>query len=805
MFFTPKTPKVLHRGLTKSQKDKLYNLLRQKNYEGEFMKEIVKISDNREKLSVKEVFIAALSHFLVSVCGFAATKGIVLKGLLPFGMSFIAGCSAVYTPAAAIGVFIGYFIPAVGSGGFKYLAALFAILSIKLLLSNYKKIITNEAFLSFITLLASFFTNAATFKLSGGNAVSLVSEGLIAAIGTYFVSRSFKIFSKDIAGLAPDELSSVLIVINILLLGLNTINPLGVSLGKILSVMLILTASKYGGIISGAISGITVAFTNVLSGGNGTLGVSLAVAGLFCGVFASLGKYAQVFAFTVISFIGIVCSGEYLFVSAVITETVLGAILFLILPRNASIYLCKIFSAYPKVSVPHGIKKSMSMRLNVASNALKDVCETVEQVGDELSKINSPDFGSVINAIEAEACASCKLRIHCWEKKRDDTVNGILEITKAVKQGIINPENETTQEFKGRCLRLSSVGNASYRKYSDYASKIAAENRIDEVRSVVSDQFEGMSVMLKEMAKDFEMQDRFDSAAAENAAAALKNININVDECSSSIDRFGRMTIELKLKKTPDIVINKSHIMKLVSLACERNFDVPTVSEVGGEIYITIHERAEIRVDFGVSQTSADDNKMCGDAYKFFNDNKGHFVMVLSDGMGTGGRAAVDGAMASGLMARLLKAGFGYNCSLKILNSSMLFKSTDESLATIDIASVDLHTGAVELYKAGAAPTIVRRSGKTGKAESNSLPAGILRQIGFDKATIKCKIGDIIVLVSDGATNEGTDWIRAEVEAWRDGTAQNLADRICTCAIRRKNEKRRDDITVMCAILEKAL
>jgi stage II sporulation protein E len=179
--------------------------------------------------------------------------------------------------------------------------------------------------------------------------------------------------------------------------------------------------------------------------------------------------------------------------------------------------------------------------------------------------------------------------------------------------------------------------------------------------------------------------------------------------------------------------------------------------------------------------------------------------MMISDGMGTGGRAAVDGAMASGLMARLLKTGFGYNCSLKLLNSSMLFKSTDESLATMDIASIDLHTGTLELYKAGAAPTIVRRSGKTGKAESTSLPIGILRDVSFDKATVKCKIGDIVVLMSDGATTEGTDWIREEIEAWQDGTAQDLSDRLCLCARRRTTEKRKDDITVMCAILEKAL
>ena len=238
---------------------------------------------------------------------------------------------------------------------------------------------------------------------------------------------------------------------------------------------------------------------------------------------------------------------------------------------------------------------------------------------------------------------------------------------------------------------------------------------------------------------------------------------------------------------------------------CERDFDIPNVSEVGGEVYIALTEHAVYKIDIGVEQIAANGSNMCGDAYKYFNDGKGHFIMILSDGMGTGGRAAVDGAMASGLMSRLIKAGFGYNCSLRILNSSMLFKSTDESLATVDIASIDLFTGQTMLYKAGAAPTIVRRSGKTGKAESTSLPAGILREIGFDRATVKCKAGDIVVLMSDGAIGSGTDWIRAEIEAWRDGSAQNLAAHLCECAKRRRNTPHDDDITVMVSIINKTV
>jgi hypothetical protein len=59
--------------------------------------------------------------------------------------------------------------------------------------------------------------------------------------------------------------------------------------------------------------------------------------------------------------------------------------------------------------------------------------------------------------------------------------------------------------------------------------------------------------------------------------------------------------------------------------------------------------------------------------------------------------------------------------------------------------------------------------------------------------------------MSDGVTSEGTDWIRAEIESWRDGSAQDLSEHLCLCAKRRLGDKKQDDITVMCAILEKAV
>ena len=128
------------------------------------MKEIVKISSDVKNFTVKELLIAGIGHFFVALAGFAATKAVVLDKLIPFGLSFLAGSSLTFTPTAAIGVFLGYFIPAIGNGGFRYIAALFAILAVKLMLTGYKKLVANPYFLTLISLLASFLTSAVVLK-----------------------------------------------------------------------------------------------------------------------------------------------------------------------------------------------------------------------------------------------------------------------------------------------------------------------------------------------------------------------------------------------------------------------------------------------------------------------------------------------------------------------------------------------------------------------------------------------------------------------------------------------------------------
>ena len=216
-------------------------------------------------------------------------------------------------------------------------------------------------------------------------------------------------------------------------------------------------------------------------------------------------------------------------------------------------------------------------------------------------------------------------------------------------------------------------------------------------------------------------------------------------------------------------------------------------------------EKAAYTLAWGGAQRSCGQSRLCGDCYEQLTDGRGNGYIVLSDGMGSGGAAAVDSAMTTGLLCRLIQAGVGFDAALKMVNSALLVKSGEESLATIDVTQIDLYTGRADFYKAGAAPTFVVKSGRTGYVESTSLPAGILRGVSFEKSTIGLREGDMVVMVSDGVTATGVDWIPSVIDQYRAAGVEEVCRQLVQTAFDRRMDGREDDISAAGFLLEKGV
>lgn len=757
------------------------------------MKELIKNFKNFSLGLTGDIKSSVITQISVGILGVMFSRAAVNGALLPFGISILAAVPCYYIPAAAIGSFLGYFFPAISGGGFRYIASLLAVLTVRLLLSGFKSVGKSAFFSSLIAFLSLAVTAPA---VNGKSPAELAAETLLAAGGTFFLKAAFKGIKHRKSGFSPEELSAFLVSFSIFLCSIGTLKFFGIHLYIILGVFLILSAAKFGGPSVSVGAGISAALAVFLTNRDISVSLVLVIVGLCAGGFKVYGKW-------VISLVGIAASlvgqavADNSLHPAFLIETVAGAALFLCLPKGSGAVIGKYLSFYPAVTVQSDLKKLIKIKLLDAADALSDVKNTVNEVSNRLSVINAPDFSGMMGEIENTACSGCKLRIHCWESRKGQTADAVTAVIEADKKGESNPLEFIGDEFKTRCLKSGSFVSNVRSVYGKYSKSLAVENRAKEVRDVVSEQFEGISLMLKETADEISRAERFDRGFALSAASALKNLDIIPSEAVCRIDKFGRKQIKIKAASDKDTVINKMQILKAAQNALECDFSPPLVTVKDKDIFITLNEAERYTVETGAYQISAGGNSMCGDSYKIFTDGSGRFFAVLSDGMGTGGAAAVDSALSSGLVTRLIKSGIGLDSALKIINSSMLFKSTNESTATLDIVCTDLFTGQTEIYKAGAAPTVIKRGYKTVAVSGKSLPIGILSDVHFDKATVKLRAGDTVVMMSDGASGDGIEWIKREAELSGETSAECLAESIALAARRRRSDGHEDDITVL--------
>lgn len=325
--------------------------------------------------------------------------------------------------------------------------------------------------------------------------------------------------------------------------------------------------------------------------------------------------------------------------------------------------------------------------------------------------------------------------------------------------------------------------------------------KTNQIRMVASDQFYSISGMLDDLAQEFNEAEIFDSNASAKIRRALGEYDIYPSNISAIEDKFGRMRVEILVSSNTK-GLNNPRLKTEIGKICSRYFDNGKITSFKNDTILAFTERPCYKLSVGFAQHSAE-GKLCGDTVKIINDNKGHSILIISDGMGKGSRAALDGAMGAGLLSRLLNAGFGFDSSLKVINSALLVKSNDESLATLDIANIDLFTGKCEIFKAGAPASFIVKNGSITKCELTSMPAGILRGIEFAKRTAVLGINDSILLMSDGITDLGEEWINSIIKETSELLPQQCADTILQMALQKSEGKKMDDMSIIFARLER--
>jgi len=461
-----------------------------------------------------------------------------------------------------------------------------------------------------------------------------------------------------------------------------------------------------------------------------------------------------------------------------------------------------------------------ALQLARTAGALRKVGEYVNEVSQGLEQLQDLPEQSICVGAQEALCARCPEAEYCHGDHAYGTADFYARSTKLLRKGgeLSLERLAQTRRDCGLSLPCRSPGalrEAILRSYDIYAAKQSREQAESGLRRAAAAQFESLSGLMEEVGAQLTRQKGIEEQAAQAARRVLADHGFKSRQVlcvrDSGTDNAAVLTATVRPEGDHSSL---EALTKALSRATGIRFAPPEAApqgEMASEgTLLTFAQQPLYQLRTGAVQMSSSRSEYCGDYFDCFSDGRGREVLVVSDGMGTGGRAAVDSALATEIFSVLTRSGISFAGAVGVANQALLLKSCEETLATIDAAGVNLYTGEVEFCKAGGAASYLRRRGKASRVELSALPAGILRDIRPAQHRAVLESGDILVMVSDGVLCGQEDWLCAEIEPWQ-GSMQALAEHLATLAVQRRENgpdgllgrgsEREDDLTVVCAQL----
>lgn len=628
----------------------------------------------------------------------------------------------------------------------------------------------------------------------------LLAETLLSAGGAYFFAAVFLIGKEKRIPFQPDlrELVSLCLVGSVFLLGLSGISVGIVLPGHIAAVVLVLLCGQYGGVAAGGICG-TVCGAVLALGDAVLVPGAFALAGVLAGVFGKMGKFSGTVAFILTN--AICCFAGNMTSATVLglLEVAMGSLIFMLLPEGWTKGVAAWFADGREDVQSGGLRHSIAMRLDFSAKALRQMSDSVQKVSDKLDKLHSPTLSDVYQRASDRVCKSCARRSLCWNTAFARTMDAFNNLTPSLQKYHRVSMEHFPVEFSYQCGKPALLLRAINEEYEDFLLNESARQRLHELRAAVNVQFNGISDMLEDLAVEYENVRYFEREAQDKIEEYLEKEGLRETEVACWTDRWNRMTVELRGDDKERGMAVRPEVVRKMGEICQRNFSAPCVTTAMEQYRMVLSQQAVLTAKVGATRHICKGNQLCGDSFDWFFDGWGRLVCVISDGMGSGGRAAVDSSMASALLAKLVKAGMSFDCALKIINSMLMVRTGEETLATLDVLCMDLNTGKGEFLKAGAPVSFLRHKGEVRRMTFPSLPAGILQDIAFGKEKVQFACGDLVLMVSDGALCDGEDWIVEELTRWKGGASSMklLSETILARAQQRRKDDHDDDITAL--------
>ena len=732
-----------------------------------------------------------------------------MGGLTPFGIAYYGVISNYKVNKKITFVSIALGILSIGFGvvQIKTILAMLVYLLISSLMPYSKSNIKNAARVSL-----SIFTLGTVIIFFNGfllyDFILNVFESFLGGLLVLIFKNALEFFNyeDEIKTITNEQTISITILATLVITGLSNITVWNFEIRNVLTIAIILIfAFRSGvgigaaiGIVSGLIISITTPMTPLLIGVYG-------FCGLMAGIFKDLGKIGAILGFLLANSIITIYMNGSTEILINIFDILGAAIIVFAIPSRI---INQMNNYFIKPSLEHVEKKDRNNKirditiekLHEIAESFQTVASTFDEIEEKNINVNRNDISTLFDEVADRVCKECSLNTICWHKDFYNTYQAMSNMLESMEQKGHLQMCDIPLYFKDKCIRIDVFIKNTNFMYEVFTLNKTWKKKINESKIIISQQVEGLSKIINKLAQEINVDIHFRPELEKEIYSILYINDIQVDEVLVMEDKNNKLEVMISHEPCNNKRMCYSIIGPIVSevLGCRLINDRTNCGQ-DNKCIIKFKEEENYKIISGLAMISKE--IVSGDNYKIIELN-GKAIVAISDGMGSGETASIESMSALDLLETFIKNGFEKDIAIKLINSILILKSTEECFTTIDMCMVDLFTAEVEFAKIGASSTFIKRPNKIEVIKSTSLPVGILKNIDIELTKKELDDGDIVIMISDGVLESNRhsikkeEWLIKELNDMNTTNPQEIANNILNVA-QQNCEIQQDDMTVL--------
>ncbi|MFZ5966659.1 MAG: stage II sporulation protein E [Bacillota bacterium] len=756
---------------------------------------------------------------ILNLLGLIFGRTLILDGLAPFGIAFFAMLLSKDSKYRFTGfmVMLGIMTTTAEISWLKYGIALLVCFGVfSVFRTRIGTETLNVAILGGIGMLVAGMIHLIITDFYAYDMFMLGFESVVVFVFIYILAYAVPVVVQKTNRkvLSNEELICIAITVAVSISGFSDIGFMGYSFKNIAGILLTLIFAFNGGASVGAAVGVTIGIiTSMSSIGTPTVIGVYAFSGLLAGIFKDLGKMGS----AVGMILGNAILTFYINGSTEVIiqfEEILTAFgLFMLMPKMVMEYMEKFVNATASMmqmdkAYSDRIKRLTYERLKEYSNGFSQLAATYGQIAEKNKVVDQQEMADIVNQVANKICKKCGMCRNCWNNNFYSTYHGVVDMIGQLETAGKLHDANMPEAIKKRCIKPDSFIQTVIDRFEIYKIHYQWQKKLFDTRQVIADQFRGISDSIQSLASEVNTEVHFKTEVEDALYVAFDKEKVGVNKVTVLEKDNGKFEIDIIKRpcyerKQCDEKIGPIVSRTLGKEVVRKNHQC-TVGEEGELCRFKLTEAEKYKICTGVARVSKDNDLQCGDSYSLLDLKEGKYMIALSDGMGSGERAAKESEMAITLLEQLMETGFDINTAIETINSILVSKSSDEMFSTIDLSMIDLYTGRLEFVKIGAVPSFIKRkNGGVEVIQSSSLPIGILHSIDIESLGQKLENGDFVIMMSDGIYDAGEsleakrNWVISALSQIDSKNPQFIADELLERSIKRNGNKVADDMTVL--------